>query len=229
MNGLLDWILDAPFWAIVLLVAAGAMSIVLVVAVPRRQPSAWWRVRRQLRTTLLITGEAGRRGKAGKKGPAGEPDLLKALVAGREIPCPICRYSLRGNETSRCPECGASLNVSVTECYKRRPWLRGFAGVVISFGAVLVYGLLGVAVAVAMAVDAIDSERSAVFLAAAAVPVIVFVGYGVSFVALAQRVRAIRVSNEPAPWGRMVEHAVLGPAALLTLALAILWLARMWL
>ena len=132
-------------------------------------------------STILITGETGRRGKAGKKEPPGEPALLKALVAGREIPCPVCRYSLRGNETSRCPECGASLKVSVTECYKRRPWVRAFAGVVIASLAVAVYGLLGLAFAVGISVDAVHPKQGAIFMAAAAVPVIVFVGYGVSY------------------------------------------------
>ena len=39
--------------------------------------------------------------------------LLEAFLLERDVACPLCRYNLRGLQTSRCPECGRELRLSV--------------------------------------------------------------------------------------------------------------------
>jgi hypothetical protein len=65
--------------------------------------------------------------------PDGPPETLPAppaaddgveltrFLAGRDVPCPLCGYNLRGLTTPRCPECGRELRLSIglTEPYLR--------------------------------------------------------------------------------------------------------------
>jgi hypothetical protein len=42
-----------------------------------------------------------------------EPELIKAFVADRDVPCPACGYNLRGGQSMACAECGARLDLRV--------------------------------------------------------------------------------------------------------------------
>ena len=42
-----------------------------------------------------------------------EAELLHAWLSSRDVPCPVCGYSLRSIESATCPECGAQLDVRV--------------------------------------------------------------------------------------------------------------------
>jgi hypothetical protein len=44
----------------------------------------------------------------------GEKRILRAWLNGRDIPCPCCKYNLRGLTSGRCPECGSPLKLSIT-------------------------------------------------------------------------------------------------------------------
>lgn len=44
---------------------------------------------------------------------AGRTVLLTQFLAGHDTPCPVCRYNLRDLTGDRCPECGATLQLSV--------------------------------------------------------------------------------------------------------------------
>ncbi|MCH8343570.1 MAG: hypothetical protein IH983_06245 [Planctomycetes bacterium] len=74
-----------------------------------------------------------------------EAELLKALLAERDLPCPVCGYNLRAIASSNCPECGAKLDLRVGSTdLQLGPWLAAlFAGAlplgIVSF--VLVIGL----------------------------------------------------------------------------------------
>ncbi|MEW6253410.1 MAG: hypothetical protein AB1716_22435 [Planctomycetota bacterium] len=48
---------------------------------------------------------------AGQKTPPRA--LLVQFLAGRDTPCPVCRYNLRDLTSDRCPECGALLELGV--------------------------------------------------------------------------------------------------------------------
>jgi hypothetical protein len=48
--------------------------------------------------------------------PPGEPpaaELLTRFLAGRDVPCPVCRYNLRDLTGTRCPECGLELRLAI--------------------------------------------------------------------------------------------------------------------
>ncbi len=76
-----------------------------------------------------------------------ESELLKMLLAVRDIPCPLCGYNLRAIRSANCPECGAKLDLRVgTTDLKIGPWLAcvlsaalplGFAVVMTTIGAIL--------------------------------------------------------------------------------------------
>ena len=58
-----------------------------------------------------------------------ESELLKQLLALRDYPCPVCRYNLKGIESDKCPECGASLDISLISAdLKLGPWLAALLG-----------------------------------------------------------------------------------------------------
>ncbi|GIK18332.1 MAG: hypothetical protein DYG93_12645 [Leptolyngbya sp. PLA2] len=40
-------------------------------------------------------------------------EMLIAFLADRDVPCPRCRYSLRGIAAPKCPECGVVLRLSL--------------------------------------------------------------------------------------------------------------------
>lgn len=75
-----------------------------------------------------------------------EAQLLKLLLAARDIPCPVCGYNLRAIASTNCPECGAKLDLRVGSTdLKLGPWLTAlFAGTlplgIISFGLVIGLG-----------------------------------------------------------------------------------------
>ncbi|MCH8165569.1 MAG: hypothetical protein IH889_08165 [Planctomycetes bacterium] len=53
-----------------------------------------------------------------------EAELLKALLAERDLPCPVCGYNLRAIASTNCPECGAKLDLRVGSTdLKLGPWL----------------------------------------------------------------------------------------------------------
>ena len=71
---------------------------------------------------------------------------LRGYLAERDIPCPVCRYNLRGLASASCPECGAQLDLRVRSIdLKLAPWLlcilataipAGFNGILSTIGAI---------------------------------------------------------------------------------------------
>lgn len=43
--------------------------------------------------------------------PAAELETLTSFLRSRDVACPTCKYNLRGNISSRCPECGSTLHL----------------------------------------------------------------------------------------------------------------------
>ncbi|MCH7848632.1 MAG: hypothetical protein IIB53_09755 [Planctomycetes bacterium] len=78
----------------------------------------------------------------------GETDKshLRAFLTDRDIPCPVCRYNLRGLPSTSCPECGAQLDLRVGSIdLKLGPWLlcvlataipTGFNGILSTIGTI---------------------------------------------------------------------------------------------
>lgn len=74
-------------------------------------------------------------------GTSGE--VLRTYLAGRDVPCPVCRYNLRGCAGSECPECGARLDLRVGSVDLRLgPWLLGVLSLALPMGF---SGICGVA------------------------------------------------------------------------------------
>lgn len=42
-----------------------------------------------------------------------QPRWLTRYLADQDVPCPCCRYNLRGLQTDRCPECAEHLTLTV--------------------------------------------------------------------------------------------------------------------
>ena len=72
-----------------------------------------------------------------------ESELLKQLLALREIPCPVCGYNLRGIESDKCPECGAKLDLRVgSSDLKLGLWIAAILGVALPLGFGVIMTLL---------------------------------------------------------------------------------------
>ncbi len=66
-----------------------------------------------------------------------EAELLHVWLSSRDVPCPICGYSLRSIESATCPECGARLDVRVGSTDLRIGlWLVGVIALTLAFGFV---------------------------------------------------------------------------------------------
>ena len=73
-----------------------------------------------------------------------EAQLLKLLLADRDIPCPVCGYNLRAISSTNCPECGAKLDLRVSSTdLKLGPWLAALLAVGLPLGFLAGAAFLG--------------------------------------------------------------------------------------
>ncbi len=101
---------------------------------------------------------------------ATEAQLLQALLATRDIPCPVCAYSLRRITSANCPECGAQLDLRVGSTdLKLGPWLVALLGLALPAGFVGVYALIGLFYVVIMLVTAEFQKEMGMLVAPLAV------------------------------------------------------------
>ena len=71
-----------------------------------------------------------------------EAELLKALLAERDLPCPVCGYNLRAIASTNCPECGAKLDLRVGSTdLKLGPWLVAVLSVGLPLGACALWSI----------------------------------------------------------------------------------------
>ncbi len=69
-----------------------------------------------------------------QQGPS-EAELLQAWLSSRDVPCPVCGYNLRSIEATRCPECGAKLDLRVGSTdLKIGLWLVGVISLALPLG-----------------------------------------------------------------------------------------------
>jgi uncharacterized paraquat-inducible protein A len=71
--------------------------------------------------------------------PAPE-QLLRQYLAMHDAACPVCAYDLRGLTSSKCPECGATLELRIgSHDLRLWPWLVALlsAGFPLGFNAVI--------------------------------------------------------------------------------------------
>jgi hypothetical protein len=57
-----------------------------------------------------------------------EPEIIRAILAQRDVTCPRCRYNLRGLTAANCPECQEPIRLHVSGPRPHRPlvWLTRF-------------------------------------------------------------------------------------------------------
>ncbi len=73
-----------------------------------------------------------------------EAELLKALLAERDLPCPVCGYNLRAIASTNCPECGAKLDLRVGSTdLKLGPWLAALLASALPLGIVSFFLVIG--------------------------------------------------------------------------------------
>ncbi len=66
-----------------------------------------------------------------------EAELLRGWLSSRDVPCPVCGYSLRSIQSATCPECGARLDVRVGSTDLRIGlWLAGVISLSLAMGFV---------------------------------------------------------------------------------------------
>ncbi len=71
-----------------------------------------------------------------------EAQLLKLLLATRDLPCPVCGYNLRAIASTNCPECGAKLDLRVGSTdLKLGPWLVAVLSVGLPLGACALWSI----------------------------------------------------------------------------------------
>ncbi len=101
-----------------------------------------------------------------------EAELLHAWLSSRDVPCPVCGYSLRSIESATCPECGAQLDVRVGSTDLRIGlWLVGVISLTLALGFV---GLLTILVVVPVLVAGLGL---AIGLPIVAIITVMTVGY----------------------------------------------------
>jgi hypothetical protein len=156
--------------------------------------------------------------------PPTEAQLLQALLASRDIACPVCAYNLRRNESKNCPECGATLDLRVGSMdLKLGPWLTAVLGMALPLGFVSIYAVFGLVAMLAFVVSGSGVSGGPSLLVYIAVPALVCAGYAFLLWRLIRRRRKFWAKPRPAQWRSAVLYAVLGPGAVLAPLLVMLF------
>lgn len=77
-------------------------------------------------------------------------ELLRSFLAIGEVACPVCSYELKGVTSTRCPECGAMLELRIGSAdHRLGAWTTSVIGVSMILGLpalYLVYGIVAIVV-----------------------------------------------------------------------------------
>jgi hypothetical protein len=153
-----------------------------------------------------------------------ETDLLRTLLAGRDMTCPVCAYNLRGNESRYCPECSATLELQVGSADLRLgPWLMAPLGLALRLGFVGIYAVFGLVALVAIALGGGRGPGGLGMSLSMMVPALICAGYAFLLWRLVRRRRKFWSRPRRAQWRSAVLYAVIGPGSLIV-PLALIWL-----
>jgi len=155
---------------------------------------------------------------------ATEAELLRALLAARDMPCPVCAYNLRRITSANCPECGAQLDLRVASTdLKLGPWLVALFGLALPAGFVGVYAIIGL---IMLAVSAIGRVRFGPNIGIMiGVPIAITGAYAFCLWRLIRHRRKFWSKPRRAQRRSALLYAVLGPGALVIPFVSI-WLLR---
>ena len=153
-----------------------------------------------------------------QQGPS-EAKFLQDWLSSRDVPCPVCGYNLRSTEATRCPECGAKLDLRVGSTDLRIGlWLVGVIALTLPLGFI---GLFVLFYAPALAVSGISGGGLALSVVASATVLTV------SYVLLLWRLIRSRKKfwSKPRRAQKIsVVLYILAGSAPVTLPIAIVWL-----
>ncbi len=142
-----------------------------------------------------------------------EAELLKALLAERDLPCPVCGYNLRAIASTNCPECGAKLDLRVGSTdLKLGPWLIAILALALPLGFVGIYAvLLGVIAAIA---PSTFGGFDPVLLAVISVAMAISAAYAAVLWRLVRNRRNFWAKPRKAQRRAALLYALIGPGAL---------------
>ena len=107
-----------------------------------------------------------------QQGPS-EAKFLQAWLSSRDVPCPVCGYNLRSIDATRCPECGAKLDLRVGSTDLRIGlWLVGVIALTLPLGFI---GLFVIIFASPMVMSGVGSGGARFFVLG--IPTVMTVGY----------------------------------------------------
>ncbi|MHC4274488.1 MAG: hypothetical protein ACYSUR_12590 [Planctomycetota bacterium] len=156
--------------------------------------------------------------------PPTEAQLLHALLASRDVACPVCAYNLRTIESDNCPECGATLELRVGSTdLKLGPWLTALLGMALPLGFVSIYAIFGL-VAMLLLFTSGSVPGGPSLLVSISVPTLVCAGYAFLLWRLFRRRRKFWAKPRRAQWRAAVLYAVIGPGAILAPLLLMLFI-----
>ena len=144
---------------------------------------------------------------------ATEAELLRALLASRDMPCPVCGYNLRRITSANCPECGAQLDLRVGSIdLKLGLWLVALFGLALPAGFVSVFAIIGV---LRLALDVVLSGGFGSYSGFWIVPMVITGAYALLLWRLIRSRRKFWSRPRRAQRRSALLYAVLGPGALL--------------
>ena len=155
------------------------------------------------------------------QGPSPDSDLLQAYLAGRDAPCPVCGYNLRGLDSQKCPECGARLTLRIGADVRLGPWIAALLGMALPLGFL---GMTCLIFLITPVVSLIRGEHPEAALFVAALVSLVFAsGYGIVVARVVRsRSRFLRQSRSRQVHAA-IGYAVSGPFILVLLYLIIVY------
>ena len=152
-------------------------------------------------------------------GNATEAELLRALLASRDVPCPLCAYNLRRITSANCPECGAQLDLRVASTdLKLGPWLVALFGLALPAGLVGVYAIMGLIwLVVTLVTDGFQPGTGMMI-----VPIAIAGAYAFLLWRLIRHRRKFWIKPRRSQRRSALLYAVLGPCAL-AVPFVLLW------
>jgi hypothetical protein len=159
-----------------------------------------------------------------------ESDLLRMLLAGRDIACPVCAYNLRGNQSDHCPECGAALDLRVASTdLKLGPWLTAVLGVALPLGFVAIYGAFLVIMFISFALDSsVGGSEMTEVLVTAAIPTVICGAYALVLWRIIRRRRKFWARPRRVQWRIALLYATLAPGALVAVPILLVFLFELF-
>ncbi len=151
-----------------------------------------------------------------------ETELLQAWLSSRDVPCPVCGYNLRSIEATKCPECGAKLDLRVGSTdLKIGLWLVGVLALTLPLGFI---GLFVILYGVPMVLSGAVSRAALGFSIFVAITTVMSDGYEVLLWRLIRRRKKFWSKRREAQKASVVLYILAGSAPVtIPIAIGLVW------